>query len=441
MAEINPNPLPAFRVLYNLPPDTWLVINMGGRGGAKSHEVSKFSALKAISEKKRIAILRDQQSTIEQSILNEIRLRFNEIDDKAGGYYSRFFDFQKHGMIDRSTKKDLVFTKGFQTQNTAQKAALKSLSDIDIAVVEEAEDIRDEQKFNTFSDSIRKSDSVIIVNLNTPDKNHWIIKRHYVLDELRPEDFEAEQFTKEELEGYFQATPKNNPGVVYTFTTYLDNYHLPKKIVDKYRAYGDKASEYYDRDYYLNSILGLVSEGKKGRIYRNWKRITYAEFKDLPYRSIAGHDFGYSNDPNATIEVKIHNRKIWIRKVLYKTEMSDGSTAQVMLRELPYGCEVYCDSAEPKSIRALQEHGVNALWAVKGPDSIDAGIKEIKSYEVYYVEDNDLENEYVEYSWALDVNKQPTDKPEDKNNHLMDALRYAVHTYSLGVGQTSSYDD
>lgn len=425
---IKPNPLDPYRVFYNLPPTTWLTINMGGRGGGKSHETSKFAAIMAMQKQKRIAILRDQQSTIEQSILNEIRMRYEEINEKSGGFYSQYFDFQSRGLKHKLSGKDLVFTKGFQTQNTTQKAALKSLSDVDVAIIEEAEDIRDEQKFNTFSDSIRKDDSVIIINLNTPDKNHWIIKRFFYLEDT-------------EYEGYFKAVPKNMAGVVFTFTTFLDNPYLPKKIIDKYNAYGDKNSEYYDLDYYCSAILGLVSEGKKGRIYRNWKRITYAEFKDLPYRSIAGHDFGYSNDPNATIEVKIHNRKIWIRKVLYKTEMSDESTAQVMLRELPYGCEVYCDSAEPKSIRALQEHGVNALWAVKGPDSIDAGIKEIKSYEVYYVEDNDLENEYVEYSWALDVNKQPTDKPEDKNNHLMDALRYAVHTYSLGVGQTSSYDD
>lgn len=54
---------------------------------------------------------------------------------------------------------------------------MKSVSNIDIAVIEEAEDLRDEDKFNTFSDSIRKEGSVIIIILNTPDVHHWIVKR------------------------------------------------------------------------------------------------------------------------------------------------------------------------------------------------------------------------------------------------------------------------
>ena len=431
-AVIRPNPLEAFRVLYGLPADTWLVINMGGRGGAKSHEVSKFAAVNVINSKKRVAILRDQQSTIEQSILNEIRLRYNEINEKSGGYYNRFFNFQKMGLEDRVTRKDLVFTKGFQTQNVAQKASLKSLSDIDIAIVEEAEDIRDEQKFNTFADSIRKEGSVIIVNLNTPDKNHWIIKRHF-----RLEDPVIEGFTEKDLQGYFRAVPKNNPGVVYTFTTFRDNPHLPKKIVDKYNAYGDKTSEFYDLDYYLSSIEGLVSEGKKGKIYRNWKTITYEEFRNLPYHSFAGLDFGYSNDPNAGVEIKKHNKTVWLRKVVYKTEMSDEELAEVLRSELPPGCIVYCDPSQPKTIRKLNELGVYAVAASAGPDSIDVGIKELKSYKVFFVEDPDFENEYTEYSWALNANKEPTDRPIDKDNHLMDASRYGVHSDNMGYGVES----
>lgn len=425
MSSIRPNPLAPFRILYDLPPDTWLVINMGGRGGAKSHETSKFASIKAISEKKRIAVLRDQQSTIEQSILNEIRLRFNEINDKSGDYYARFFDFQARGMKDRVSGKDLVFTKGFQTQNVAQKAALKSLSDVDIAIIEEAEDIRDEQKFNTFSDSIRKSDSVIVINLNTPDKNHWIIKRFYWLKDT-------------EFEGYFQAIPKAMPGVVFTFTTFEDNPYLPKKIVDRYRAYGDKNSDYYDLDYYCSSILGLVSEGKKGRIYRNWQRISYIEFEQLPFHSFLGLDFGFSNDPLAIVEVKMHNNKVWFRKICYEVGSSDENTANIIHRNRLNGCITYCDAQEPKSIYALQVLGINATKAIK---EINPGIQKLQSLQVFYVDDMHTENEYIEYCWALDVNKQLTDKPEDKNNHIMDALRYAVYTYSLGIGQTGSYDD
>ncbi len=400
-------------MLYNIPEGTWLIVNMGGRGGAKSYETSKFATIMAVQLQKRVAILRDQQSTIDQSILNEIKLRFNDLNEKSGGFYSRYFEMQARGLKDRKSGTDLIFTKGFQSSNTAQKAALKSISDVDIAIIEEFEDIRDEQKFNTFADSVRKEGSVIVVNLNTPEKGHWFIKRFFTLDETP-------------YNGYFKAVPRAIKGVVHTFTTFEDNPFLPHKVVEKYKAYGDKDSDLYDIDYYCQAMLGLVSEGKKGRIFRNWQPVSYQEFKALPHLSFAGLDFGYSNDPTAIVEIKKHNDTIWIRKICYQTELSDAQTAQILKDNLPRGCPVYADAAEPKSIANLQRLGINVVAAVKGPDSILAGIKAVKSLKVYYVPDKDLEHEYTEYSWAVDVNKNPIDRPEDDNNHLIDALRYGV---------------
>lgn len=421
--KIKPHPLQQYRVFYNLPPETWLVINMGGRGGGKSHETSKFAAIMAMQKQKRIAILRDQQSTIEQSILNEIKLRYEEINTQSGGFYNQYFEFQTRGLKHKASGKDLVFSKGFQTQSVSQKAALKSISDVDIAIIEEFEDIRDEQKFNTFADSIRKEGSVIIVNLNTPEKNHWFIKRFYHLEESG-------------YEGYFRAVPRDINGVVYTFTTFTDNPFLPQKTVDKYNAYGDKNSELYNLDYYCSSMLGLVSEGRKGRIFRNWKPISYADFQKLPYTSFAGLDFGYSDDPNALLEIKAHNNKRYIRKACYKGGLSNEEIASEIEINLPKRCPVYADCAEPKSVAALRRLNINVWPALKGGDSLLSGIRELQSLEVYYVPDSDLEYEYQEYAWALDVNGVPTDKPIDKHNHLMDAFRYGERTHTHRSGQT-----
>lgn len=415
--RLKPNPLPPYKVLYDIPEGTWLIVNMGGRGGGKSYETSKFATIMAIQKQLRVAILRDQQSTIDQSILNEIKLRFNEIDEKSYGFYSQHFDMQARGLKNKKTQTDLIFTKGFQTSTVSQKANLKSISDVDIAIIEEFEDIRDEQKFNTFADSIRKEGSVIVVNLNTPDKNHWFIKRFFTLDDT-------------DYEGYFKAVPKPIKGVVFTFTTFEDNPHLPKKVIEKYRAYGDHNNELFDLDYYCSAILGLVSEGKKGRIYRNWKPISLAEFQQLPYPSFAGLDFGYSDDPVAIVELKKHNKNVWIRVICYKTELSDEQIAQIIKDNLPKGCPVYADSAEPKSISKLKQLGNNVIAASKGPDSIKAGIKAVKYYNVHYVYNRDLEDEYTEYCWAVDANKNliTPPRPIDAKNHIMDAIRYPIFT-------------
>jgi phage terminase large subunit len=162
--KVKPNPLPKFKILYDLPPGTWLVINVGGRGGGKSYEVSKYAVLNATIERKRIALLRDQQSTIAQSIMHEIKLRYADLDEKAGGYFSGHWDMQDLGLKHRATGLMHIFSKGFKTAKNSQKAGLKSIADVDIAIVEEFEDIDDESRFNTFADGIRKKEALIIVN-------------------------------------------------------------------------------------------------------------------------------------------------------------------------------------------------------------------------------------------------------------------------------------
>ena len=93
---------------------------------------------------------------------------------------------------------------------------------------------------------------------------------------------------------------------------------------------------------------------------------------------------------------------------------------------------IYADSAEPKSIKTLQKKGFNVRAADKGADSIAYGIRELQAVEIYITEESkDFWFEAEEYHWALDANKDPTDVPEDENNHLWDAARYAYTMHCL----------
>lgn len=417
MISIRPNPLAPFRVLYELPKGTWMVINIGGRGGGKSYEVSKYIILQAIIKQKRCAVLRDQQSTIAQSILHEIKSRFAEIDEKSGGYYSIYYDMQDKGLKNINTETMQIFTKGFQTSSTTKKASLKSIADVDIAVIEEFEDIDDEDKFNTFADSIRKEDALIIINSNVPSKNHWFIKRYFNLEESN-------------FEGFYHLLPKTIPGVVYINSSFEDNPHLSQTTISRYRAYGDPNSSMYNPAHYCSDILGLASEGKKGVIFKNWKPITAKKYYDLEYDEFFGQDFGYSSDPAALVGLKHHNNRLYIKQYIYQTGLTNPDLSERYSQlGLSNHHEIYADSAEPKSIAELKKQGWNVIPSVKGADSVRAGINYLLSMEVYYVEsDEDMVREKDMYSWALNANQEPTDKPEDKNNHLMDAIRYGVYT-------------
>ena len=197
IAEAEVYRLPAFEILYDLPKNTNTVICIGGRGGAKTYEVSKFVAFSSTILKKRCVVLRDEKELIRESILNEVLLRFDTANTR--GLLSTMYERLDTGIKDLATNEMLVFTKGFRASQNDKKANLKSISNVDIAVIEEAEDIRDEDKFNTFADGIRKSGALIIIILNTPDINHWIIKRYFNLTFVE--------------NGFYEVVPKDIPGV------------------------------------------------------------------------------------------------------------------------------------------------------------------------------------------------------------------------------------
>ena len=429
---IKPNPLPAFRLLYTLPEGTWLVINMGGRGSGKSYEGSKFVTLKAVAERKRVAVLRDEKSTITQSILHEIKNRYNELNDKLSGTLNKSFDFQSNVLKHIPTGKDLIFTKGFRTTSSGKTASLKSIADVDIAIIEEFEDISDEGQFNTFADSIRNEGSFILINANVPNKNHWFIKRYF---NLEPSDHD----------GYYKLVPKNIKGVVYIDSNYTGNTHLNPIIRDKYKEYGNPDSPLYDLHYYLTQIQGYTTEGRKGQIFKGWKRITDKEFTEMPYRSVYVIDFGFSNDPCAVSEFKMHNNCIYGKLLVYETELGNTALAK---RLIDLGVKItdviIADSAEPKSISHLRNvdgslshvegypilrSGFNIAPAIKGEDSINYGIGKLKECEVYWTESSKAvwDEEYPNYCWALDGNGTPTDKPIDKYNHAIDTLRMFIN--------------
>jgi phage terminase large subunit len=176
--------------------------------------------------------------------------------------------------------------------------------------------------------------------------------------------------------------------------------------------------------------LGLGSE-KPNRIYQGWRKITKEHFESLEYASYFGIDFGIAN-PTACVEVKYDgNGGMYICKRLYKPlgEIED-SLATVMKIQVPtlhVGKHyIVCDSAKQAYIDILRAAGYLAMGAVKGAGSIEAGISIVKSFTIYYVEDEQLGMEYDNYSWQIDRQGKATDVAIKDRDHLMDAIRYIV---------------
>ena len=74
--------------------------------------------------------------------------------------------------------------------------------------------------------------------------------------------------------------------------------------------------------------------------------------------------------------------------------------------------------------------GHNVQPSLKGRDSINAGIDLLKRFKIHLTNDSDnLIMEFRNYKWQEDRSGKLTNTPVDKNNHLIDASRYA--TYSI----------
>ena len=88
--------------------------------------------------------------------------------------------------------------------------------------------------------------------------------------------------------------------------------------------------------------------------------------------------------------------------------------------------EIFCDSAEPKTREELYRAGFNAKISNK---EVYAGIQAIKSYPLYVTRNSiSLVSELKSYKWKLDKDNKPLDEPVKFKDHIIDALRYAVHT-------------
>jgi len=387
------------------------IILMGGRSGGRSYVASQYALAKLVAPGYfRCAIMRYLLTDIRNSI-------YQEILDRA----------EEQEAWEQLTIKDHLLTIqygvnkivgiGFRKSSADQKSKLKSLANYNCVIIEEADEVAEED-FLQLDDSLRtiKNDIVVIMMLNPPFKNHWIIRRWF---NLLPSG----------IDGFYRAELKSGcTDTLFIHSTYRDNIrNMNQSTIDNFENYKKTRP-----DHYWNMVEGLVSEGARGRIFKNWKVMPDTEYEELEYPVFNGLDFGFSNDPTALIEIKEHNNKIYLRELVYEVGLTNQRIAARMVNlGVSENTITYADNAEPKSIEEIRLEGRNIEPTVKGQDSIKAGIDMLLDKEVYYTESSvNIAREVQEYIWTLDRNKEPTNEPIDKFNHAIDAVRGAIFTKS-----------
>lgn len=212
-------------------------------------------------------------------------------------------------------------------------------------------------------------------------------------------------------------------------TTYRDNRFLTEQDRFDLENEGDE----YFRSVYTDGNWGVLGNV----IFKNWS-VHNLNDPDDPYflpeqqRTERRHglDFGFSSDPAAMpmCHYDKARKRIYVYGELYETGLTNDVLAE-MLTPLIGSDYVTCDSSEPKSIRELQERGVNALGAKKGKDSVTFGIQWLQQQEIIVdVSCINMQNELRSYKWKEDAGGNALKVPVDKNNHLIDGLRYAFES-------------
>ena len=206
-------------------------------------------------------------------------------------------------------------------------------------------------------------------------------------------------------------------------STYKDNKFLPKELIDEIERIRAR-----DPDYWRVYGEGLRAVFSNRQIFKNWKYIPKSDFPELDDTTL-GIDFGYTNDPVGILEVGKIGDKLYVHEWLYKTGMTNRDIAQFLKEKKLNNILAFCDSAEPKSIEELRQMDVLAKGAIKGQGSINAGISLIKEFEIIVPSaSKNLQKEQLTYFWEELKDGTIINKPIDKNNHLMDSLRYSVYS-------------
>lgn len=207
-------------------------------------------------------------------------------------------------------------------------------------------------------------------------------------------------------------------------TTYKDN---------KYLTEDDRAALEGEKDPYWREVYTLGNWGVIGAvIFKNWRAEDLTETAKAYPARFFGLDFGFSSDPCGAVDCAIDrkNRRVYIFHELYEK----GLTNTALAEELKAFCgrkPITCDSAEPKSIQELRNAGISAYAAKKGPDSVEHGIQWLQGHEIVIDKRcTHLRDELTTYQWRQDKDGNAMRVPEDRNNHLIDALRYALESES-----------
>lgn len=343
--------------------------HVGGTRSGKTYAILQYLIVKAVQEPQNITVVRRTVPSLKRSVIKDFKEIMLEI-----GLWSN----ESYNISDRVYSFSNGSSVSFVNTDDAEKLrGVKS----DILFIDEASEQHEESYFQL---SIRTSGEIILAYNPTVSPYHFL---------------------------------RNMDDVEVFKTTYKDNAYLPPLMVKEIEALQTKNPKYWQ-------IYGL------GEYTVNEKAVfqNFQIMEDMPVHELIGFglDFGFSQDPTAMVAVHRHHDMIYVRELMYDR----GLTTQDIIRRLDSlnvgrQDEIWADSAEPRLIEEIYRSGYNIKPVKKGPDSINFGISVLQNFGIVVdKKSTHLIDELYGYEYRTDKNGIVLDKPQDFNDHLIDALRY-----------------
>ena len=209
-------------------------------------------------------------------------------------------------------------------------------------------------------------------------------------------------------------------GVKLLISDHRKNYFLSEEEHD--RIEGIEDAELWK--VYARGLTGMIA----GLVLTNWDIVDVLPPREEWKMSCYGLDFGFTNDPSALEHVVMAHGDLWIDERIYSTNLTNPDIARKAYDGgVTRDDEIVADCAEPKSIRELQAQGLWVSASPKGADSIISGLDILRRYRLHVTRRSmGIIANMRAYKWDKDRDGNMTNKPEDKNNHGIDAVRYVA---------------
>lgn len=331
----------------------------------------------------RIACVRE----VQKSLKNSVKLL---VEDKI-----KALGFGGFSVLDAEIKTPGDGVIIFQGMQNHTADSIKSLEGFDVAWVEEAQSLS-QRSLDLLRPTIRKEGSELWFSWN-PNK---------------PTD-PVDQLLRGD-------TPP--AGAVVVEANWSDNPWLPDELradlEDDRRRDPDKYAHVWGGSYALNA---------QARVFRNWKVEAFETPSDAIHRF--GADWGFSIDPTVLVRCHIEGRTLYVDAEAYAVGCEIDKTPTLF--DQVTGSRkwlIRADSARPETVSYMQRHGFKITSALKGPGSLEDGVEFLRAFDiVVHPRCQHVADELALYSYKIDPHTEEIlPLLEDKNNHTIDALRYAL---------------